>query len=78
MEDGFRAKNAFNYLLVLRLVPVFPFFLVNLAAGLLGVRLGTYVLATAARHHSRHASSMPGSATGWARSSMPAARPISA
>lgn len=45
MEDGFR-KNAFNYLLVLRLVPVFPFFLVNLAAGLLGVRLGTYVLAT--------------------------------
>jgi len=45
MEDGF-AKNAFNYLLVLRLVPVFPFFLVNLAAGLLGVRLGTYVLAT--------------------------------
>lgn len=45
MEDGF-AKNAFNYLLVLRLIPVFPFFLVNLAAGLLGVRLGTYVLAT--------------------------------
>lgn len=45
MEEGFRA-NAFNYLLVLRLVPVFPFFLVNLAAGLLGVRLSTYVLAT--------------------------------
>lgn len=45
MEDGFR-KNAFNYLLVLRLVPIFPFFLVNLAAGLLGVRLSTYVLAT--------------------------------
>lgn len=46
MEDGFRA-NALSYLLVLRLVPAFPFFLVNLAAGLLGVRLGTYVLATA-------------------------------
>mgnify|MGYP001545762117 FL=1 len=45
MEEGFRA-NAFNYLLVLRLVPVFPFLLVNLAAGLLGVRLSTYVLAT--------------------------------
>jgi uncharacterized membrane protein YdjX (TVP38/TMEM64 family) len=45
MEEGFRA-NAFNYLLVLRLVPLFPFFLVNLAAGLLGVRLSTYVLAT--------------------------------
>ncbi len=45
MEEGFRA-NAFNYLLVLRLVPVFPFFLVNLAAGLLGVRLSTYVIAT--------------------------------
>lgn len=46
MEEGFRA-NALSYLLVLRLIPVFPFFLVNLAAGLLGVRLGTYVLATA-------------------------------
>ena len=45
MEDGFR-KNAFNYLLALRLVPVFPFFLVNLAAGLLGMRLAPYVLAT--------------------------------
>lgn len=45
MEEGFRA-NAFNYLLVLRLVPLFPFFIVNLAAGLLGVRLSTYVLAT--------------------------------
>jgi uncharacterized membrane protein YdjX (TVP38/TMEM64 family) len=45
MEDGFR-EGAFSYLLVLRLVPIFPFFLVNLAAGLLGVRLRTYVLAT--------------------------------
>lgn len=45
MEEGFE-KNEFNYLLVLRLVPVFPFFLVNIAAGLLGMRLWTYVLAT--------------------------------
>lgn len=45
MEEGFR-RNAFNYLLVLRLIPLFPFFLVNLAAGLLGVRLSTYVAAT--------------------------------
>ena len=29
MEGGFR-ENAFNYLLVLRLVPLFPFFVVNL------------------------------------------------
>jgi len=45
MEDGFR-RNAFNYLLVLRLVPLFPFWLVNLVPALLGVRLGTYVAAT--------------------------------
>jgi uncharacterized membrane protein YdjX (TVP38/TMEM64 family) len=46
MEDGFR-HNAFSYLLVLRLVPIFPFFLVNLGAGVLGVRARTYVVATA-------------------------------
>ena len=45
MEEGLR-RNAFNYLLVLRLIPVFPFFLVNLGAGLLGIRLRTYVAAT--------------------------------
>lgn len=45
LEAGFRA-DAFNYLLVLRLIPVFPFFLVNLVAGLAGMRLGTYVAAT--------------------------------
>jgi uncharacterized membrane protein YdjX (TVP38/TMEM64 family) len=42
----FRA-DAFNYLLFLRLVPVFPFFLVNLVAALVGVRAGTFVAATA-------------------------------
>lgn len=45
MEDGFR-KNAFNYLMVLRLVPLFPFWLVNLVPALLDVRLHTYVIAT--------------------------------
>lgn len=45
MEEGFR-KNAFSYLLVLRLVPIFPFFLVNLAPAFLGVRLWTFVIAT--------------------------------
>jgi uncharacterized membrane protein YdjX (TVP38/TMEM64 family) len=46
LSDGFKA-DAFSYLLFLRLVPVFPFWLVNLAPALLGVRLGTFVLATA-------------------------------
>lgn len=46
MEEGFR-RDAFNYLLVLRLVPLFPFFLVNLVPAFLGVRLKTYVVATA-------------------------------
>ncbi|TCS65004.1 TVP38/TMEM64 family protein [Varunaivibrio sulfuroxidans] len=46
MEDGFR-ENAFNYLLVLRLAPLFPFWLVNLVPALLGVRLSTYVIASA-------------------------------
>jgi uncharacterized membrane protein YdjX (TVP38/TMEM64 family) len=44
-DTGFRA-NAFNYLLVLRLVPLFPFWLVNLVPAVIGVKLGTYVLAT--------------------------------
>lgn len=46
MEEGFR-RDAFNYLLVLRLVPLFPFFLVNLVPAFLGVPLRTYVAATA-------------------------------
>ncbi len=43
---GFCA-DAFNYLLFLRLVPLFPFWLVNLVPALCGVRLRTYVAATA-------------------------------
>lgn len=46
MAHGFN-RDAFNYLLVLRLVPIFPFWLVNLVPALLGVRLSTFVLATA-------------------------------
>ncbi|HRE61135.1 MAG TPA: TVP38/TMEM64 family protein [Micropepsaceae bacterium] len=45
LEAGFQ-RNAFSYLLTLRLIPAFPFFLVNLAPALLGMRLGPYVLAT--------------------------------
>lgn len=45
MEEGFR-ENAFSYLLVLRLVPLFPFFLVNLAPAFLGVKLRTFIAAT--------------------------------
>ncbi|MDO8290338.1 MAG: TVP38/TMEM64 family protein [Parvibaculum sp.] len=45
MEEGFK-KNAFSYLLFLRLVPAFPFWLVNLAPAFLGVSLRTFVTAT--------------------------------
>jgi uncharacterized membrane protein YdjX (TVP38/TMEM64 family) len=45
MEEGFR-EDAFSYLLVLRLVPLFPFFIVNLVPAFLGVSLGVYALAT--------------------------------
>lgn len=45
MESGFR-ENALSYLLVLRLIPLFPFFVVNLVPAFLGVSLRTYVLAT--------------------------------
>jgi len=43
--EGFR-EDAVSYLLFLRLVPVFPFWLVNLAPGLLGVGFWTYVVTT--------------------------------
>lgn len=45
MEAGFK-ENAFSYLLFLRLVPAFPFWLVNLAPAFLGVPLRTFVAAT--------------------------------
>jgi len=39
-------KAGFNYLLSLRLVPIFPFFLINLASGLTKVPLRAFFLAT--------------------------------
>jgi uncharacterized membrane protein YdjX (TVP38/TMEM64 family) len=45
LAEGFRA-DAFSYLVFLRLVP-FPFWLINLAPALFGVRLSTFVAATA-------------------------------
>lgn len=39
-------ERGFNYLLFLRLVPVFPFFLINLAAGLTRLPLRTFVIGT--------------------------------
>ena len=44
-NDGF-SQNAINYILFLRLVPLFPFFLVNLASGLTQVRLSVYFFGT--------------------------------
>ena len=46
LAKGFR-DDAFSYLLFLRLVPAFPFFLINLVPAFAGVRLGTFVAATA-------------------------------
>ena len=45
MRQGFQ-KNAFSYLLTLRLVPLFPFWVVNIVPALLDVDARTYVLAT--------------------------------
>lgn len=44
--EGEIRDNAFGYLIFARLVPFFPFFLVNVAAGLLRVRAVTFALAT--------------------------------
>ena len=45
LERGF-AENGLSYLLILRLVPIFPFFVVNLVPAFLGLRLRTYVIGT--------------------------------
>ena len=45
LSDGFR-KDAFNYLLFLRLVPAIPFVIVNLVPAVLGMPLWSYVAAT--------------------------------
>jgi uncharacterized membrane protein YdjX (TVP38/TMEM64 family) len=46
IQEGFE-RNGFNYLLTLRLIPLFPFFLVNLVAGLTRIGVGEFVAATA-------------------------------
>lgn len=45
MEAGFKS-NALSYLLFLRLVPLFPFWLVNLVPAFLGVPIRTFVIGT--------------------------------
>ncbi len=45
LREGFK-ENALSYLLFLRLVPAFPFVVVNLAPALLNVPLRTYVIGT--------------------------------
>ena len=46
LADGFR-RDAFYFILFLRLVPLFPFWIINLVAALAGVGLAPFVLATA-------------------------------
>ena len=45
LEKGF-SENALSYLFILRLVPLFPFWLVNLSAAAFRVPTKTYVIAT--------------------------------
>ena len=45
MENGFQ-QNAFHYLLMLRLMPVFPCWISNIAAGALNVPIFTFLTAT--------------------------------
>jgi len=45
LEAGFR-ENELSYMLVLRLVPLFAFWLVNLAPAFLGVRLSIFITGT--------------------------------
>ncbi len=39
-------RDAASYLLVLRLLPIFPFFIVNLGAALVGARFSTFLITT--------------------------------
>lgn len=45
MEKGFE-KNAFNYLLALRLIPIVPFWAINIVSPILKVRLRVFMAAT--------------------------------
>ncbi len=46
MQAGFR-ENALSYLLFLRLVPAFPFFVVNIVPAIIGIPFRTYLIGTA-------------------------------
>ena len=46
LQQGF-TQDAFSYLITLRLIPLFPFFVVNLVSGLTRMSVGSYVAATA-------------------------------
>ena len=48
IEAGF-SKNAFNYLLTLRLIPIFPCWISNIGAGMLNVPVKTFIFATTLR-----------------------------
>ncbi len=45
MEEGFR-QNELSYMLLLRLVPLFPFWAVNIGAGVAGVKARNYLAGT--------------------------------
>lgn len=45
MKTGFK-EDAFNYLLFLRIIPLFPFWAVNVVAALLNVSLSTFAITT--------------------------------
>ncbi|MBX3709163.1 MAG: VTT domain-containing protein [Gammaproteobacteria bacterium] len=45
IEHGFQ-QNAFNYLLTLRLIPIFPCWISNIGAGMLNVPMKTFISAT--------------------------------
>lgn len=45
LAEGFR-RDAFSYLFTLRILPIAPLLLINIAAGLAGVRVGTFVVAS--------------------------------
>jgi uncharacterized membrane protein YdjX (TVP38/TMEM64 family) len=45
LDKGLK-ESALSYLLFLRLIPLFPFFLVNLACGITGLPMRTYILGT--------------------------------
>lgn len=45
MRDGF-LRDAFSYLLILRLIPIFPFWAVNIVPALLNISAATFISAT--------------------------------